>query len=568
MSNLGSFLDVKPSTKKTSAATVGGNTPEGEVYIRADGKKVRRVKKVVKRAPSDTNSVKRTPSDKSLTAEGKETERTRGLKPTSSSSSLASVDAGGQKNNLGSFLGSGNGSRKTGSATVAGDINLTSSSLEDGEIYIRADGKKVRRVRKVGRSSSGSVGPSVTHVSSTGVSKDEPLSSEQATASPPNASKPKKDLGSFLNRQSGTSDTVIKKASKSVSGRSASGQRSVSGVSAKSKDSEFYINKDGKKVRRVKKSSASVGDVYNLKSRSGDSVSGDSATSGKLKVTPSSMRLDASGKPLNLAQTPATSKLAQTPSPAKLNNTPSPSKSSGTPPSSRLESSSKSVSSTNSSSKLNELGSPATPKASTGGLGGFLENGDRPLKKPSRLASASVAGSTPATQGDVYIRADGKKVRRVRKPSSSSSVSMSSDDASRKEASLAKEGTPQEGKQSALSSFLGNGTSPSRKSGSATVAGDGRNVSSNSSVMEGEIYIRPDGKKVRRVRKTPAIASAAATTATNGGSAGLGSFLSKSVDGCSPKASGSATVTGATSTPSSLLANKKSEEGGDRKSVV
>ena len=42
-------------------------------------------------------------------------------------------------------------------------------------------------------------------------------------------------------------------------------------------------------------------------------------------------------------------------------------------------------------------------------LGGFLGKSDR-AKKSSRSGAASVAGSTPATQGDVYIRADGKKV--------------------------------------------------------------------------------------------------------------------------------------------------------------
>ncbi|KAL7579868.1 hypothetical protein ACA910_004879 [Epithemia clementina (nom. ined.)] len=574
MSDLGSFLDTKTSSRKTSAATVGGNTPEGEVYIRADGKKVRRVKKVVKKDSSDSSLVQRTPSEKSLTQnDSKGADRSRGIKSTTSSSSLAPADLGGQKSSLGNFLGSGlsaPGSKKSGSATVAGDRNLSTSSQDEGEIYIRPDGKKVRRVRKVNRSSSGSVGALASSFSTSSVSKDasveESPPSEQAPATPSKSSKPKKDLGSFLNRQSGDSPTRAK-ASKSVSGRSASG-RSVSGVSARSKDSDVYINKDGRKVRRVRKSSASVGGEIR-RSMSGDSVSGES--SGPLaRQMSSAAKLDSSGKASltrspsssKLNRTPSSSKLNRTPSSSKLNRTPSSSKLNRTPSSSKLDSAGKPMTRSNSSSKLAEQGlaspqSKASPSVGLGGLGGFLENGASSPKRPNRLSSASVAGSTPATQGDVYIRADGKKVRRVRKPSSSSSVSMSSEEVSGKESNpvQTKEAAPQEGKQSSLSNFLGGGPSVGgpKKSGSATVAGDGRNTSSNSSA-EGEIYIRPDGKKVRRVRRTP---SSSSKSVTNGGSPGLGSFLSKSPsDG--PKVSGAATVTGATSTPSS---SKKAEEG-------
>ncbi|KAL7557977.1 hypothetical protein ACA910_010975 [Epithemia clementina (nom. ined.)] len=156
LSDMLSFLDTKTSSRKTSAAF---NTPEGEVYIRADGKKVRRVKKVVKKDSSDSSLVQRTPSEKSLTQNGsKGADRSRGIKSTISSSSLAPADPGGQKSNLGNFLGSGlsaPGSNFCGSATVAGDCKLSTSSQDEGEIFIRPDGKKVRRVRKVNRSSSG-----------------------------------------------------------------------------------------------------------------------------------------------------------------------------------------------------------------------------------------------------------------------------------------------------------------------------------------------------------------------------------------------------------------------------
>ena len=501
MSRLGSFLDTTDANvKRSSAATVGGNTPEGEIYIRADGKKVRRVKKVVKG----------TPSERSLAVEGKSegkvAEKSRGVSKNSSFMSSSSTDGSSGKNgNLGSFLGSGSapgtGSKKLGSATVAGDRNIA----EDGEIYIRPDGKKVRRVRKGSRSSSGSVGPLAPGGAAGGDSKEAGSAPpEQAPSGTSNASRPKKDLGSFLNRQSGgASESPI--ASQSVSGRSACGR------SARSKDFDVYINKDGKKVRRVKKSSsASVGGEI-MMARSTDSA-----------CESQSSRM--SNRRLNSVSIQGSEN--------KLNRTPSPSK---------PDSSGKVLSRTPSASKLDEK------PALSSGLGGFLESGDRPAQK-SKIGSASVAGSAPATQGDVYIRADGKKVRRVRRTTSSSSKVLENG------ASEGNSQTAQESKQSSLSNFLGAPSASKTKSASATVAVDGRNASGNlssgASSDEGEIYIRPDGKKVRRVRRSPS------TKVSNGGSAGLGSFLASSSSDSASKILDSATVTGATSTP-----DKKAEEG-------
>jgi hypothetical protein len=157
-----------------------------------------------------------------------------------------------------------------------------------------------------------------------------------------------------------------------------------------------------------------------------------------------------------------------------------------------------------------------------------------------------------------YIRADGKKVRRVREPSSSSSASMS-DDASRKEASHVKEATsPGGGNTSPPSNFLGDGSRPtsSKKSGSATVAVDGRNATCDNNAMEGKIYIRPDGKKVRRVRKF----SSSKPATVNGESPALGSFLSILDGEGTRRASGAAIVTGTTLNTSSLP-HKSSEKG-------
>lgn len=150
MSDLGGFLDVKATTrKKGSSATVGGNTPEGEIYIRADGKKVRRVKKSKSKLPVEADGIEASKAAPKINRN-------------TSSGSLPTVDAATAfaagstaKKSLNNFLGSNApdpGYGKNGSATVSGD-----RPSHDGEVYIRADGKKVRRVKKATRTSSGSL---------------------------------------------------------------------------------------------------------------------------------------------------------------------------------------------------------------------------------------------------------------------------------------------------------------------------------------------------------------------------------------------------------------------------
>lgn len=143
----------------------------------------------------------------------------------------------------------------------------------------------------------------------------------------------------------------------------------------------------------------------------------------------------------------------------------------------------------------------------------------RRVKKSS--SSASVTGDD---NSEIITRPDGTKVRRIRKPKqtegSSSSVAEES----------TKTETTETSNKGGLSGFLGR-SPPNAKpkfSGSHSVGGDQH--------LEGEIYVRADGKKVRRVRKlkTPNSASSGASLS--------GFFDSETTQ--KPKQSGAATVVG------------------------
>jgi hypothetical protein len=192
-------------------------------------------------------------------------------------------------------------------------------------------------------------------------------------------------------------------------------------------------------------------------------------------------------------------------------------------------------------------------------LSGFLENSDKINLKVG--AAASVAGDQIAVSkessltGEVYVRADGKKVRRIKKPSSGNSVTgddnseiitrpdgtkvrrirkpkqLDGSSSSVVEESSNNEPTSRIGKFG-LAGFLGRGTpSPqSRFSGSHSVACDQH--------LEGEIYLRADGKKVRRVRKVK-------TSNPSSSGSSLSGFLDSEATQ-KPKQSGAATVVGDT----------------------
>ena len=158
-----------------------------------------------------------------------------------------------------------------------------------------------------------------------------------------------------------------------------------------------------------------------------------------------------------------------------------------------------------------------------------------------------------SSPGEVYVRADGKKVRRVRKssiPSDENVEIITRPDGTKARrirktkpvgdstiplSGIAESTTNTEPSQKkverSLSGFFNNDKSPNARpkfSGSHSVAGDQH--------AEGEIYIRADGKKVRRVRKIRLI-----------GDTGSGSSLSGFLDSdaaSKPKINGAATVVG------------------------
>ena len=113
--------------------------------------------------------------------------------------------------------------------------------------------------------------------------------------------------------------------------------------------------------------------------------------------------------------------------------------------------------------------------AKMSGSKSVVEDGEVRSRQAKMSGSQSVVGD-----GEVYVRADGKKVRRVRKTP-----------------------TAEQPKKS-LTNFQDNGTpgDQPRRTGSASVAGDQLTMDKNTS-LTGEVYIRADGKKVRRVKKAP-----------------------------------------------------------------
>lgn len=218
----------------------------------------------------------------------------------------------------------------------------------------------------------------------------------------------------------------------------------------------------------------------------------------------------------------------------------------------------------NSGPKAKKKGSASVAGDKKSSLSGFLNSGSEPKER----GSASVAGDQLAVSkessltGEVYVRADGKKVRRVKRTSIASDenaeiitrpdgtkvrrirrtkakpkqASGSSDQTtpadSSAEASSGASSDPSKKKLGrSLSGFFDNNkSSGARKqfSGSNSIAGD--------QYAENEIYIRADGKKVRRVRKVKPL---------DDDSKSLAGFLDADTT-TRPKLNGAATVTGDT----------------------
>jgi hypothetical protein len=135
---------VGAMTNSSSAASLGGNGEENvEIITRPDGTRVRRIKKPIPTTSTAENST--------------------GITSTAATADSASTNGAGAANGVGGglsgFFGNQavdlNTKKFSGSHSVAGDQHL------DGEIYVRADGKKVRRVRKV-KSAVGGSGASLS----------------------------------------------------------------------------------------------------------------------------------------------------------------------------------------------------------------------------------------------------------------------------------------------------------------------------------------------------------------------------------------------------------------------
>ena len=326
---------------------------------------------------------------------------------------------------LSGFLGTNESAKpkKSGSATVSGDGR---SSSKDGEVFRRADGKLVRRVKRSVSSSASAAG----------------------TMSTKSSSKESAGLGSFLSNSPADPKSRM------------SGSATVTGATStsKSEQSEVYINKDGKKVRRVKRSVSSSAQKTSSGALSGfmdkqstslgpKKLSGSASVSGS---TPSTQQgevyINKDGKKVRRVKRAASAAASLAPGPR-------------------------------SSEKLgrSDGGSILSP------------NNNQQTTKPV-AASATVAGDRVLksdADGEIVIRADGKKVIRRRKGASSA----------------------------------------------ASTAG---------SQQDGEVYRRADGKLVRRVRKTVTNAG------VRGGAAGdLANFMDKTAsDKSAKRGGGAATVAG------------------------
>jgi ribosomal protein L24E len=133
---------------------------------------------------------------------------------------------------------------------------------------------------------------------------------------------------------------------------------------------------------------------------------------------------------------------------------------------------------------------------------------------PPKASLSSLSGASPHGDGDVYIRADGKKVRRVKRATSSAAV---------------------DSKGNSLTSFLDGGAAGGADKGESKLA---KMRGSQSVVGDGEVYVRADGKKVRRVRKTPSVVAEPPKES-------LTSFLDNGTAGDNkPRRTGSASVAG------------------------
>ena len=503
--NLQGFLSGFGNNVKVRSASVAGDiiavdkesSLTGEVYIRADGKKVRRVKKAVL-APGHEDD-----AENITLPDGTKVKRSEGaasLEVSENSSSRLSASEHGPPSGLSAFMQAGStdgrNARFRGSQSVSGDQRL------DGEIYVRADGKKVRRVRKVGSGtsslsgvpeSSTSEAPDVeveiyTRPDGTKVRRIKKRVPPKAPPeSAPEITTPSSPIKSPLESP--------KKESKTLEGflggkmmfrPKTGGSASVAGDRiAVSKDEsltgEVYIRADGKKVRRVKKTFASSDENVEIITRP------DGTKVRRIRKTkPNDMSEDGNGLSGFLDSQPRNA----------------PKGGAATVGGGMLRAA-------NPVPEDEDVELSKEEKAKKN-LDNFLSTMElRPQRQVG--GSASVAGDMIAVNkessltGEVYVREDGKKVRRVKKSSTSSvqpgdEVEIITRPDGTKVRRIRRVKKPPEDTDSvgSLQGFIGGPNPTNSGSGAASVTGD----MLHSQDAHGEIYIRADGKRVRRVRKT------------------------------------------------------------------
>ena len=491
---LGGFLENSGGSRprQGGSASVAGDmiaiskdaSLTGEVYVRADGKKVRRVRKS---AASEDNVEIITRPD------GTKVRRIKKTKPADSSN----TSVGGQ---LSGFLDKDAAEQPkafSGSNTVAGDQHL------EGEIYVRPDGKKVRRVRKVAPSSgSASVSgdsnqefeiytrPDGTKVRR--IRKSAAAAAQPSGAAEPSGGAPQKSLGGFLEKSGGPRKKLGGSASVAGDQLAVSKDASLTG--------EVYVRADGKKVRRVLKSAAPAnkGDNVEIITRpDGTKVRRIRRTSVTSNPKPEEGGEKSSGGGLSSffgSQPKAASK-----------------GSSATVGGERVADSEVGRKSFSAATDDSALDSAAAKKKTLDGFLGSMGSGPKKLGGSASVAGDMIAVSKDASlTGEVYVRADGKKVRRVKKPAAAQPGDqveiITRPDGTKvrriRRAKPAAGANAGEGGDKSLDGFLSSGA-PAKAIGNASVAGDMLHRSD----AEGEIYIRADGKKVRRVRKTAAPAA-------------------------------------------------------------
>jgi len=495
-SSLSALLDKEPPTSPTRASaeksvnahTVAGDrnvaseNDEGDIIIRPDGKKVRKVKRAKSGAyiSKEDGEVYRR-SDGKLVR--KVAALSPGKSPSKSPSSSASLGGDAAENDS-TVYRRADGKlvrRVKASDLAAAGVELPSTGKPtdgEGEVYRNAEGKLVRK-KVVRRKSYGGVGLKPTKESggdsTTGKGDLAKLLDGNADSSTANQKGSSKSVGAPTRQRRASVGTGLSSAA-SVGG---------GGIGGDSGEGEVYRRADGKMVRRV---------VVRRKSEAGGLSSSSTAAEDKEEKA-AAEKEDSQGnkKEDESSATTATTDSSKTESeePKSPTRKAPARKKSGV---GRALSGLLGLGGKKKGGKSDDSAAAAT--VAVDGRDSKRNDKTKPESAPSRSVPARSTSNSSATSttsaasnaSDVYRRADGKLVRRVVKPTSSATAS--------------------------LGGFMDNADKNKPKGssgGAATVAGDRPTASSSLEVSgekpQGDVYRRADGKLVRRVLKpatTPA----------------------------------------------------------------